>query len=155
VNPYNLLPACADCNWLKRDLMPASASEATLHPYFDDVDSAPWLTAQVRQTNPASFRFHVTAPPAWDAVTSARAARHFTVFRLGQLYSAQAAQELINIRYSLRVVTAARGPAGVQQHLAREAESRRDARLNSWQSATYTAMAADTWFCTNGFELAG
>jgi hypothetical protein len=45
---------------------------------------------------------------------SARTARHFTVFRLGQLYSAQAAQELINIRYSLRFITDARGPVGVQ-----------------------------------------
>jgi len=152
VTPLNLVPACSDCNKAKLDHSPETAAEVTMHPYFDDVESDPWLRAEVLQTAPASLRFGVDAPPEWSPTVAARVLNHFSILRLSALYSAQAAEELLNIRHGLETVHASAGEPGVADHLAAMAESRAVARLNSWQTAAYTAMAESPWFCSGGFR---
>jgi hypothetical protein len=122
-----------------------------LHPYFDDVESQPWLVAEVLQTAPASVQFSVAAPAAWSTVLAARVTHQFESLRLSALYASQAADELLNIRQSLADVLAAGGPAEVAAHLAQAADSRRAAHVNSWQTAMYTAIADSQWFCNGGF----
>ncbi|BCJ51862.1 HNH endonuclease [Actinoplanes sp. NBRC 14428] len=151
VNPYNLVPACSECNKIKRAIMPRVAEDATMNPYFDSFDDELWLVSDVLRTVPASFRFRVSRPASWDDVTSARAMKHFEVFDLAQLYSTQAARELVNIRYSLNIVSGVGGERAVQDHLAREAASRIAAHLNSWESAMYSAMSVQDWFCRGGY----
>ncbi|HWJ64594.1 MAG TPA: HNH endonuclease signature motif containing protein [Acidimicrobiales bacterium] len=151
VTPDNLVPACGDCNKQKLDVVPAHDGEVMLHPYFDDVESQPWLVAQVLQTAPASIEFSVDAPAAWSVVLSARVAHHFESLQLSTLYAAQAADELINIRHSLADVHAAGGPTEVASFLKQAADSRRAARVNSWQTAMYSAIANSPWFCEGGF----
>jgi hypothetical protein len=41
--PFNLVPACKDCNGSKLHLVPSGPEQSTLHPYFDDVESGRWL----------------------------------------------------------------------------------------------------------------
>ena len=151
VTPENLIPACSDCNKQKLDAIPVNADEVMLHPYFDDVESQPWLVAEVMQTTPPSIQFSVAAPPAWSNVLAARVTHHFESLHLSTLYASQAADELANIRQSLADVLAAGGPAEVAAHLAQAAHSRRAARVNSWQTAMYTAIADSQWFCSGGF----
>lgn len=152
VVPANLVPACFACNKLKETYVPASAQQETFHPYFDDVSRETWLVATVLPTQPAAVMFAAQPPAVWPALLQQRATHHLRRFELGALYTAQAAVELTNIRFSLGEVYAAGGAGGVQEHLDREARSRRHHCLNSWQTALYTALAADCWYCGGGFR---
>jgi hypothetical protein len=62
VAPLNLVPSCMDCNKAKTNTFPLASEDETLHPYFDDIEDDPWLSADVIQTAPAALRFYV-APP--------------------------------------------------------------------------------------------
>lgn len=68
------------------------------------------------------------------------------------MYTAQAGQELVSIVYHLERLFEASGEVGVRNHLAEQAASREAAHTNSWQTATYKALATNDWFCSEGFE---
>lgn len=152
VTPLNLVPACIDCNKAKLDVAPTAPEEVPLHPYFDDVEEEPWLRAEVQETDPASVLFFVVPQVRWDQTLAARVKNHFALLGLSTLYSAQAAEELLNIRYNLETVYAATGAEGVARHLEVVATSREMAHQNSWQTATYAALSTSKWFCEGGFR---
>lgn len=152
VAPLNLVPACADCNKNKTDAAPATRNEETLHPYFDDIESDPWLTAEVVEVFPAALRFLVTPPPNWTATTANRVRHQFSMLKLPSLYASQAANELAGITGYVAILHDKAGSAGVQQHLSEVAQSKLSYRINSWQTATYTALANSLWYCGGGFN---
>jgi len=151
VAPLNLVPACGDCNKSKLAVVPTNSSEEMLHPYFDDIDGPRWLFAEVIEERPAALRFFVNAPGQWALVLAARVQRHFEVLGLGQLYAAQAADELLNIRHQLQGLHAEGGRELVQAEMQERADSCREARQNGWRTATFEAFAANAWFCDGGF----
>jgi 5-methylcytosine-specific restriction endonuclease McrA len=151
VTPTNLVPSCQDCNKAKLQEFPATATEQTLHPYYDDISNFRWLRAAISPTLPASFVFTVEPAPTWSAELADRVEHHFKTLKLASLYASHAGEELVNIRYGLNTIFQSSGATAVQSHLEGEALSRREAALNSWQTATYSAMAADNWFYSGGF----
>ena len=151
VTPANLVPACAECNNAKGEHLPAVASEETIHPYYDDVDGAVWLHADVVVGTPAAVAFSVVAPAEWDVMLTARVSYHFKLFKLSVLYSAHAAEELSNIRYQLSRLHASAGEDGVHDELQERADSYAAVRTNSWQVAMYKSLAGNNWFCREGF----
>lgn len=152
VAPSNLVPVCTDCNEIKQDHVPRLESQQTLHPYFDDIDGDRWLVAKVVHGSPAAVTFRVVAPPSWSGALRKRVKNHFELLGLGPLYSAQAATEMADIRMALTQVFAAGGSVGVRQHLRLQADSRLQNQRNSWQTATYDALASDNWFVGGGFR---
>lgn len=152
VVPVNLVPACSDCNHGKLAVLPRSATEHTLHPYFDNVDSVTWLTATVQHSVPAAFQFGVAAPVGWSAVLRARVQHHFLSFDLGPKFAVSSANELTGIRYGLEALFRRGGAVAVQAHLSEQAASRAAAARNTWQTAMYVAMASDGWFVGGGFR---
>lgn len=152
VTPVNLVPSCADCNKAKLDAQPTRATEQTLHPYFDEVDDELWLTARVEESAPPAVVFSANPPPGWDDVKRERVLTHFRTFGLGPLYSSHAAEELLNIRRTLALVAERGGAAALKAHLMEQAESRRAAAKNSWQSAMYKALVKSEWFCEEGYK---
>lgn len=152
VVPTNLIPACASCNRIKLTQHPLTSEEETLHPYFDQVNTESWLSALVVQSKPAAVIFQVVKPQSWNTLTYQRMQHHFNTFELGSLYAAHAAVELNNMRFGLTQLFSAGGALAVKQHLEFNASSCRHAQLNSWQTALYSALAADTWFHTEGFN---
>ena len=154
VTPVNLVPACSKCNHSKNGHHPTMEEEFTIHPYFDNLGQCTWLYATVKETSPPAFVYRLEPPQSWSGVLAARTKKHFKVFKLSPLYAAQAAQELQNIRWQLGEIHSRAGASGVQVHLQEGATSRRNADPNSWQTAMYTAMAANTWFCDGGFKVA-
>jgi 5-methylcytosine-specific restriction endonuclease McrA len=152
VVPANLVPSCSDCNKVKLSVVPQTQEEQTLHPYYDDVENDRWLEATVVESRPAALTFEVRPPATWGNTKSLRATNHFAVFKLGPLYSSQAAAELSNIRHFLRVVHCQAGPEGVRNHLAEMSTSCEEANLNSWQTATYRALSSSQWYCEGGFD---
>jgi len=152
VTPLNLVPSCKDCNKAKLASLPTNAYEETLHPYFDDVDGDRWLFASVQTTAPASLKFFVDPPDHWDAVLVARVRLHFKTFGLGDLYAAQGADELLNIRHQLRMIHDTGGAATVRRELLARAESARTLRVNGWRVSAFEAFAESNWFCNGGFN---
>lgn len=152
VTPVNLVPACGDCNKAKLASLPRRPNEETLHPYFDDVESARWLYADVVEGPPAALRFRVAAPDHWDVILSDRVALHFQTLRLGTLYAAEGADEILNNRHQLRSIHAAGGKVLVQVEMEERATSCCEARLNGWRTAVYEAFSESDWFCDGGFN---
>lgn len=153
VTAVNLVPACGDCNKNKLAHMPTTAEEQTIHPYFDNVEAEQWLFARVKEVMPAAVVFSVNAPDVWDEVTAARMATHFRIYQLGTLYATHAAVEINNMRYSLQKMAAVPDSAlKISAHLRERAESCAQVHKNSWQRATFDALAASEWFCSGGFE---
>ena len=153
VTAINLVPACSDCNKYKLIHVPASAGEQTIHPYFDEVDDEQWLFGEIVQSTPAAVRFVVNPPDHWDPVQVERLNTHFRIYRLGTLYATHAAVEISNMRHALKRMAATPGFAErIRQHLRERAESCAEVYENSWQRATFDALANSDWYCSSGFE---
>ena len=151
VAPLNLVPACSDCNKIKLAYLATSSSEEPLHPYFDDIDGDTWLRAKVIEDLPAAARFYVQEPSHWDETLSSRVRRHFKRLGLGQLYAAEAADELLNIRHQLKSLHDIGGMTLVRAELQDRSESCRAVRPNGWRTAAFEAFADSDWFCDGGF----
>ena len=123
-----------------------------MNPYFDNFDDEKWLAAKVSYNNGATIEFYVEQVATWSPIRQARAEKHFELFELESLFSTQAGVELVNLRYQLEVLNAQGGPSLICDQLLEEAESRRKAFKNSWQTAMYEAIAADTYFHQQGFQ---
>jgi hypothetical protein len=152
VVPANLVPCCADCNYAKLAVVPASEEEQSLHPYFDDVSTEKWLVATVLETSPPALRFFVNPPAAWTETRVQRVRHHFRLFKLGVLYGSHAGEEILNIQFLLRKLFHGAGADGVRKYLSEMADTYGAANENSWQRATYIALAENMWFCSGGFD---
>ena len=151
VAPDNLVGACFECNKAKLATAPVTPQDTLLHPYFDDVSHEQWLKAGIVPQAPPAVIFRVEAPHSWPADLTIRVRHQFDIFGLPSLYSSEAAREISNIRHNLQTHFDAGGTGAVQNELMRQWYSRRANRLNSWQTATYEALAHDAWFCDGGF----
>jgi hypothetical protein len=151
VTTANLVPACDTCNKIKLDFEAHTAVDQTLHPYFDDVDDARWLFAKVNEEIPPSLIFSALPPSNWPEVKRQRVTAHFNTFRLGELYASHAAVELGNIRFGLIMMSKKCSSLEIREHLKERAISCADAQKNSWQTATYEALAESVWFCSGAF----
>lgn len=153
VNPANLVPCCRDCNTHKGRKVITTAGGQLFHPYFDDFSSATWLQAKVNEEAPPSISFYVDPPAQLGHIFKLRAEKHLCKLELKDLYSANAAEELVNIAHRLGKLADSGGTPAVRAHLKEEVETYGNARLNSWQSAMYRALVASDWFCEEGFRL--
>jgi len=151
ITASNLVPACSDCNKIKLAYVATTAAEQTLHPYFDDVEGERWLFAKVTQ-NPGSLLFFARPSVAFGKTIRERIKVHFETFSLATLYSSHAGAEISDIKHHLIRLSTRRGAtARIRAYLQDQADSRGNAHVNSWQAATYEALAASTWFCGGGF----
>ncbi|WP_025146473.1 hypothetical protein [Pedobacter jeongneungensis] len=153
VAPVNLIPCCKDCNFTLGSKYPKQAEDELLHPYFDNVENELWLKAKVERTTPVSVSFYVSCPNHWDGLLKDRVKHHFDCLALNSLYSAEAANELTNLNYLLSNLLSTVGRSAVMDILKEMRNSRRSAHVNSWQTAMYTALAKDVWFCEGGFVV--
>lgn len=152
VTPINLVGCCSDCNKMKLDVAPTTASDTVLHPYFDDVVNEQWLAAEIVEGAPPAVTFHVVEVDNWDDILNERIAHQFDLLQLAKLYSSQAAREIVDIRHNLQRHYDSGGAAAVRTELEFQWRSRRANRINSWQTATYEALATSDWFCDGGFS---
>lgn len=153
VLPFNLVPACKDCNSGKSTAIATTAQEQSLHPYFDHQEfiDEQWLYAEVIQTTPAIIRFFVQAPEHWDDISKARVQSHFNDFKLASRYSVESSNQLACMRDSLASYLELLGRHGLRQHLTIEANSYSRQHNNSWQTAMFQALVASDWYCDGGF----
>ena len=126
--------------------------EQSFHPYYDDVDNAQWLFANVIEDTPVTIGYFVKTSENWNALLSSRIQNHFKNFGLGLLYAKQSGVLLGSIRKRLSDTFNKEGANGVKEYLIDEFQSRYEDRINSWQTAMYQAMANNDWFCNGGFN---
>ncbi|MFN0141306.1 MAG: HNH endonuclease [Pyrinomonadaceae bacterium] len=146
VVPLNLVPACKDCNYAKLSFNPTHQEEQTIHPYYDDVNDAIWLSAKVIEEKPAAMEFYFQKPADWNVLKSNRVEHHFKLFNLRSLYSSNANNELQNIRYQYSQLLKSSGQEALGDVLRIAAESRERVALNSWQAATYRELSTNEWY---------
>jgi len=152
VVPINLIPACSECNKTKMDRIPLNASDQTLHPYFDDVDTQQWLFATVYEENPLSLRFYANPPAVWEGSIKARIQTHFEKLGLAVLYTSHSGAELVAIKNLLEKVYFRGGVLSVRDQLRDMFESYEARNVNSWQTAMYQALMNSEWYCSGGFS---
>ncbi|UES48784.1 HNH endonuclease [Roseibium aggregatum] len=149
--PINLVPACHFCNYKKREKYPATAEQQTFHPYFDQHLLADnWVRATLNPGPPPVLVFDTAAPPTWPALDKDRVRRHFDACGLAITFTTNANDELPIIRDRLKL-QAGRGGAQAVQEFLNEERDLHSQRPNSWQYATYRALAADVWFVSGGY----
>ena len=155
VAPINLVGACRECNTAKSNVTPISEDDTLLHSYFDKVNEQQWLFARVARRIPAALIFYVSAVAGWSDILNARIAHQFDLLGLAALYASQAAREITDIRQNLQQHFDNGEAAAVRAELRRQRKSRQANRVNSWQTATYQALAESDWFCDKGFAETG
>ncbi|MEW6436955.1 MAG: hypothetical protein AB1508_07275 [Pseudomonadota bacterium] len=150
--PENLVPACRDCNDIKKARYPKCAEEQTLHPYYDSrLITVPWLKATLASSAPPAFVYSVKPPANWPEVDQRRVQRHFTICGLAATFTSNANDELSPLKHDLLLLHTRRGASAVKAHLARRAVNY-SGRPNSWQFAMYQELASNSWFVSGGFK---
>lgn len=152
VSPFNLIPACQDCNKTKSEDIPRCSEEETLHPYYDDVEKFIWVKARISESIPVAIEFYVAPPIMCPPVLAERMKHHFKAFRLAALYASHAAEELASIEYIAKRVHDESGSIELKKYLAEIAAAKQSVNLNSWQSALYSCLSENEWFCEVRFK---
>ena len=152
VTPINLIPACMPCNKGKSIVFPTTSEEQTLHPYYDNVETERWVKAVVLRSNPVSFEYIVDVPEGWADILKGRAKNHFESFKLNELFSSHANEELRGAKKQLANLYND-DPQLLENHLNEAYNSRLDLGINSWQAGMYYALLNDEWFCSEGVLL--
>ena len=158
VFPANLLPCCVPCNTRKLDRVVENGTDVRLflHPYFDDIPHAQFLTARVGLTCDAlALSFGVAQPAGMPRRTFNRIRSHFVKLDLDDRYRRMGLEHLGG---QYRALSRAYGPyedmERVSLELLRDAEDFEEFYgPNYWISILYRALADFEAFCDGGFEV--
>ena len=153
VTPLNLVPACGDCNKIKKANVPTSSNDEVIHPYYDDISNEKFLFASliIVNENP-SFTFYIkTSNP--ETTIERRLKKHLDLLELNELYVANAARKLATINHRLLRLFTNGGKQSVHEHLEEEYLTNFECNKNSWETAMYEVIYNNDWFCDGGFNL--
>lgn len=155
VLPLNLVPACHFCNDTKKAKHPNNAGQQTFHPYYDQHLLADnWVWAELKQGGagfPPVLAFEARPPGTWPQNDQERVKHHFKACGLAVTFATNANDELSSIRNALEVQSQFGGQQAVREYLNFQQGISAD-RPNSWQYATYRALAGDAWFVGGGYQ---
>jgi hypothetical protein len=149
LTPITLVPACTICNEDKHIAFPTTSEEQTLHPYYDNIDGSPWLRATVVQTSPVIINYFVAPGNHWTQLLTDRTRFHFSAYKLNELFSTHANDELRGAKRQL-INLFNEDPELMIHHLREAYESRLELGQNSWQAVLYRTLLDDQWFCGGG-----
>lgn len=155
IMPINLVPACYHCQGKKLSKRPTCRQDQLIHPYFDNIDHIPWLSARVIQSGLSKFEFFVdmSVVSATDINLAHRINNHFTKLHLAALYSDHAALAMSDNAKAFSDLYSSNGPTAIKAHLDREALSLKASHNNSWKAVMYQAASSDHWFLNGGFRI--
>lgn len=146
ITPINLIPICKDCNFIKKSHTPTSYETILFNPYFDNFNSEKWLKAKVSKSLPLKIKFFIVEDNGIAARDLSRIKETFKVLDLAKIYRIEANTEINNMKYSWKTIYRKKGGFALHERLREDAESRREYRVNSWQTALYEALAESDWF---------
>ena len=98
VDPGNLIPACGRCNRLKSDHLKNNPDEMPVHLYYDRIPEGQWLRVKLGANLEAEYEIQCPDTADWGGGIRARVSRHLDTYKLGKVYSHEAAVELANLQ---------------------------------------------------------
>ncbi|MFD0494752.1 hypothetical protein [Streptomyces rhizosphaericus] len=149
--PVNLVPACGKCNQAKGDRIGATASQRTLHPYYD----RPGLAGRYLFADITSWpvQFRIQSLPEWDAEMIARVDHHFRTFNLAQRYAEFCTSVLTANQWLHRKIRRDSGRSALAAHLQEDAGQHASTHgLNTWDTALRYGLADSAWYLDHGFD---
>lgn len=141
VTPYNLVPVCKDCNFEKLDAR-IDPDCAPLHPYYDDVDSYIWLSAQIsnKQGILVAEYFVNDELMEMDPVLFQRLKKHMQLYSLEKAYAIQAATEIAeNVPFWKKKIVEW-GDVGFSDYIHECLVSKEAFQRNTWNTALLRAL---------------
>jgi len=149
VLPYNLVPACRDCNTDKGNPIITDPAQQHIHPYYDHAcfHEDMWIRAEVTHEVPCASEYKVCTPDEWLEVNKKRASNHFEFFNIARRYLVRAAEELGTLVDQRRGFMKNVSPEVFREQLRSVAQSQ-SLPANHWRKVMYTALADDEWFCS-------
>lgn len=151
ISPINLLPACTQCNKGKTNSIPENSGEQTLHPYFDNIEDLEWLECEIENLPDIIFNFKSKNILESDNIINERIQNHFDFYNLNDLYKSNASSEFANIKLQITNLFNNKGSEELQDFLFEAFQSRKEADINSWQTAFYRALYENVEFVNGGF----
>lgn len=147
--PVNLVPACGKCNQKKGDRIGATASQRTLHPYYDRPgQTGRYLFADITSW-PVQFR--IQALLEWDDELRARVEYHFRTFDLAQRYAEFCVSVVTANQWLHQKIRHESGAPALTAHLQEDAEQHASTHgLNAWDTALRYGLANSTWYLHHG-----
>jgi hypothetical protein len=152
VFPANLIPSCSDCNKQKLAHLANDYTKQTFHPYFDNWSTHRILHANVAVTDTVTVSYSIKMVEGFSRDHLRRAKNHFSALCLGELYSANAAVELVEAKGLFRNYFED-GPEVLRAELALTAQSRERRGLNAWNACLYWGLVECEEFWKGGFNL--
>ncbi|WP_102946596.1 HNH endonuclease signature motif containing protein [Stenotrophomonas sp. VV52] len=152
--PFNLVPACRDCNTEKKAEI-FGEDDVPSHPYFEDarVSTEAWLQAEVVDGEEPFARFYFSQPISWPDELADRVRNHMEAFGLARRYSVQAASRYSYYAGMIDRVLSGGSAANVLPLIEMCAESETGAHgINSWQSALARAISQSEFFLQTGYR---
>lgn len=146
ITPYNLIPACSDCNKDKTDDIAYLRSKETIHPYYDDFNDEVWIKAKLVEEIPISFEFYTKKPKKWDNIKYSRAKTHFEKFGLNKLYKPYASEMFIGVFSRLKRLYDKTDEQETKDEVIESIRDEQKHGLNSWQSVMYSSIYESDWF---------
>jgi hypothetical protein len=152
IDPWNLVPACSDCNHSLLDNFSAQAAEQMLHPYFVPAIGR-WLTASIDHGQPVTVHFDATPDASLAPGLQARIRSQFERLRLGRRYSVICASDLVGLSRRLSARFDGAESSEVSAYLAELALLGFATDQNDRRAVMFEALAADGWYCAGGYAL--
>ncbi|MCK2024360.1 HNH endonuclease [Microbacterium sp. kSW2-24] len=169
VEPWNLVPACHQCNHKLGDYVATESTTELFHPFFESVESR-WLYARVIEKGSGALEFFAAPAADLEEDERARISNQFKTLGLAFLFSSVSGKDIAEARESLRG-TPPRPDDEEAEREAREADPRIVAGhsaevasallaetaaiafrvdANSRRGVVYEALAGSAWFCSLG-----
>lgn len=133
VTPINLIPSCHDCNRYKN-----GEERYVWHPYFDELIMFRWLHADYLKYD--HIRYNVVIPVEYENTYESQIIRNsFEVFKLAEVYGAQAIVYLNDIRVRMKELKDCSMEL-LKEDLRGRYRSSLAANLNSFTTALYECL---------------
>lgn len=149
VTPNNLIPACRDCNEIRRSVRFDAASDLTLHPYYDDIQNIEWLVAKVVSVQPICVAYEIS-DSLGDSELRRRLEKHLETFKLKSRFAQKAAEELSAHRMVFQEIFNVGGADELRNYLHLCYNGLKSAEINSWRTALYKALKNVEEIIVNG-----
>lgn len=150
IDPWNLVPACSECNHGLLDYFSDRPDEQLLHPYFAP-EIGRWLTASVDHTDPVAMRFAAAPDRSLDPELQSRIRHQFDALNLGYRYRVLCGRDLSGLNRRLCRDFKGASPDEVSAYLTELASPGFLADENDRRSVMFEALAADRWYCAGGY----
>lgn len=150
IDPWNLVPACQQCNHKLQSLYGASAEEQMLHPYAMP-ELGRWLYAEIGPGIPTNVTFRAKPDHAMGSVLQERILYEFESLGLGFLFSVVSGPDLSEMDATLTGLFDAGRSDLVRAHLLDTAATAMSVAPNSRRGALFEALADDDAYCAGGY----